>query len=149
MQQTKRCASCGYINNPEDRFCQNCGGNQFVAPMVHCAACGTLVPQDHYCAHCGADLVNPNAVVWRNCTQCGNLVHITYTNCPHCSAPNLPQVPPSVHQVPPNMHQVPPNMHQMPPNMHQVPPSVHRVPPNVSQIPPNPPKKEVMPGWRC
>ena len=102
MQQTKRCASCGHISNAEARFCQNCGGSQFVAPMVLCAACGTLVPQDHYCAHCGADLVNPNAIVWRNCSQCGSLVHITYANCPRCGAPNLPQVPPNVRHVPPN-----------------------------------------------
>lgn len=109
MQQTKRCASCGHISNAEARFCQNCGGNQFVAPMVLCAACGTLVPQDHYCAHCGADLVNPNAIVWRNCSQCGSLVHITYANCPRCGAPNLPQVPPNVRHVPPNVSQLPPD----------------------------------------
>lgn len=94
MENTKRCLTCGFDAKQEAKFCPRCGGNQFQAPAVQCPVCGAVVPQSQYCAHCGADLHNPGAQVWHNCAGCGNPVHITYTNCTHCGAPNLPPVQP-------------------------------------------------------
>lgn len=94
MENTKRCITCGYDAKPDAKFCLRCGGNQFYAPTVRCPVCGAQVPQSQYCAHCGADLQNPSAQVWRNCGNCGNAVHISYTHCTCCGAPNLPPVQP-------------------------------------------------------
>ena len=94
MENTKRCITCGYDAKLDAKFCLRCGGNQFYAPTVRCPVCGAQVPQSQYCAHCGADLQNPSAQVWRNCGNCGNAVHISYTHCTCCGAPNLPPVQP-------------------------------------------------------
>lgn len=90
MEQIKRCMHCGYDTHVNNQFCPNCGGNQFYSPTVQCPVCGKPGSQGLYCAHCGADLVNPGNPVWRTCAHCGEAVHITYANCPRCGAPNLP-----------------------------------------------------------
>ncbi len=94
MENAKRCATCGYDAAMDAKFCPRCGGTQFYGPEVRCPVCGTNVPQGQYCAHCGADLKNPGAQVWRSCGNCGNPVHITHTNCSCCGAAYLPPVQP-------------------------------------------------------
>lgn len=95
MDQLKQCLNCGFMAKAEAQFCPRCGSNQFPVPTVRCPLCGAVVPQGQYCAHCGGDLQNPSAQVWRKCLHCGNLVHITYSNCSHCGAVNLPPVQPT------------------------------------------------------
>lgn len=94
MNQTKRCAACGYDAHAEAQFCPRCGNTQFLAPMVSCRVCGAVVPGAKFCAHCGADLQNPAAQVWRNCSRCGSPIHITQQFCGNCGAAGLPPVQP-------------------------------------------------------
>ena len=92
MENTKRCLNCGYEAKQDAKFCLRCGSNQFQMPAVQCPVCGSAVPQNQYCANCGGDLKNPGAQVWHSCAQCGAPVHITYTHCNRCGAPNMPPV---------------------------------------------------------
>lgn len=90
MESMKRCAVCGLEVQGNFQFCPNCGSNQFYDTKVRCPACGNLVPPFRYCGHCGADLQNPSAQVWRVCGNCGNPVHITHTSCARCGAGFVP-----------------------------------------------------------
>ena len=93
MEQTKRCSACGHAAGTDAKFCPNCGGSQFYASTVHCPVCGADVQPGRYCAHCGADLQNPGAQVWRICGNCGNPVHISHTKCMRCGAAYVPSMP--------------------------------------------------------
>ena len=94
MEQMKRCAACGQEIHPDYKFCPHCGGTSFIAPTIRCPACGANVTPGHYCSHCGADLQNPSAQVWRICGKCGNYVHVTHKNCLRCGASFAPPVAP-------------------------------------------------------
>jgi len=54
-----RCVPCGYENEPDRRFCAECG----TALVVRCAACGA--PAAKFCGACGARLatVGPAAAI--------------------------------------------------------------------------------------
>ena len=93
MEQTKRCSACGHAAGTDAKFCPNCGGSQFYASTVHCPVCGADVQPGRYCAHCGSDLQNPGAQVWRICGNCGNPVHISHTQCMRCGAAYVPSMP--------------------------------------------------------
>jgi RNA polymerase subunit RPABC4/transcription elongation factor Spt4 len=48
------CSECGYVVEPEARFCANCGGR---LPTRYCPACQVLVSSDaKFCTNCGVDI---------------------------------------------------------------------------------------------
>ena len=94
MESKKRCDACGHEEIAAAKFCSNCGGRHFLPSLTRCPVCGSQVLPSQYCSHCGADLRNPGAQVWRVCGRCRNPVHITQTVCNHCGANFVPvQIP--------------------------------------------------------
>ena len=51
------CSKCGAKNDPEARFCSNCGAELSVRDKWECNSCGTHnEPDSAFCANCGARL---------------------------------------------------------------------------------------------
>jgi len=103
-KEGKKCPNCGAINEPEARFCAECGYN--FEGERHCPRCGAKVPPDAdicevcgawllegKCKFCNADLEEGakycpecgNPVAGIVCPNCGTLSYFDF--CPHCNTP--------------------------------------------------------------
>ena len=48
------CTSCGYVNPPATKFCQECGAKLEKAVKIFCTSCGAeIAPGIRFCGECG------------------------------------------------------------------------------------------------
>ena len=63
-----RCSKCGAKNDPEARFCSNCGSEIVRDTGKHCNSCGKPNnPDARFCSNCGAELTGDDK---RECRSC-------------------------------------------------------------------------------
>ena len=54
-----KCAKCGRGGDPDQKFCNQCGG-KMITPMTHCPGCKkSIIEGDKFCIDCGHTLVQP------------------------------------------------------------------------------------------
>jgi class 3 adenylate cyclase/tetratricopeptide (TPR) repeat protein len=81
--ETMKCSTCGFNNQPGMKFCGECGAALLTAqPDVTCASCGHINRAvSQYCANCGTKL---NAEAENKCPNCGHLNRAIARVCAEC-----------------------------------------------------------------
>lgn len=88
------CSECGAPNEPEAKFCLNCGADLIVpekAEVLVCPECGEKnKPDAKFCSECGAELIAPEEVRATTCPKCGAENEPEAKFCIQCGAKILP-----------------------------------------------------------
>lgn len=80
------CAECGTENDPEAKFCTNCGADIVKQQMYKqvCRQCGSEIEEgSKFCPNCGAEIKVEDESENR-CPNCGNLLEEGSKFCPNC-----------------------------------------------------------------
>lgn len=102
MQRPLVCPTCGFPNNPERRFCNNCGSSLIArGPQqawdsqqpINCPTCGlSNTKGTKFCSRCGTGLIDKAPQQqWGSqpaniCTKCGSLLQPGQKFCSKCGA---------------------------------------------------------------
>lgn len=87
------CMECGAENDPEAKFCTNCGADMEKQQMSRrtCANCGNEIEEGiKFCPNCGAEVIEETKIV---CKNCGNMLPEESRFCPNCGAEVLEEEP--------------------------------------------------------
>eukprot|EP01063_Lacrimia_lanifica_P014929 TRINITY_DN2151_c0_g1_i4.p1 TRINITY_DN2151_c0_g1~~TRINITY_DN2151_c0_g1_i4.p1 ORF type:complete len:885 (+),score=216.08 TRINITY_DN2151_c0_g1_i4:120-2657(+) len=98
--QPKACSACGTDNDPDARFCEECGQNLDAAPAplpppaappLVCQDCGCTWDSGKFCQECGGALAPPSAAPpaepEMRCPACGELCPAVGNFCEECGEP--------------------------------------------------------------
>lgn len=83
------CAECGTENDPEAKFCVNCGADIVTQQMYKrvCRQCGREIEEgSKFCPNCGAEIADEKEVD-NLCPNCGNILEEGSKFCPNCGTP--------------------------------------------------------------
>jgi hypothetical protein len=163
MTNTITCHICGAQNDPENRFCDQCGARLDIveAPSdetlvsqspvsdvaLSCAVCGAQVlPGQVFCDNCGADL-RTNPPIGAQPHEPASSTDVTMMAPGAPSAPEPPAAPPEPPAPVPSSMPEPPSGPAAPPEPPAAPPDEEQTvvePPAAAQTPPPPaPEPEV------